>query len=115
MENNQIVISVSNILTDLENGLDRASIQEKYELNTGQMKKLFQHPKLKGKRAKADIGLQIIDDTVSSNQTNLLDEIKYLTNKVDYEEQYDRNLEAEEAEIVNETEEDNFELENENN
>lgn len=57
-------LSVSQVLNDLNNGLTRDQIKEKYELNFSEMKMLFNHPKLKGKRAKtAGASLMIIDDS----------------------------------------------------
>ena len=65
MENkNQITVTVNGVLTDLNNGLSRKEIKAKYSLNSDQMKQLFSHEKLKGKKAKKSFGeLIIIDDT----------------------------------------------------
>lgn len=80
-------ITISSVLQDLEQGLTRLEIQEKYELSNPQMKKLFQNVHLKGKRAKADIGLDIVDDVTITNQTNLLDEIEFLKSSLQPETQ----------------------------
>ena len=59
------VITVSQILSDLEAGLDRKSIREKYNLSVEETKLIFQHPKLAGKRVKRSkaIKFTLIDDT----------------------------------------------------
>ena len=46
------VITVSMILEDLENGDDRTVIKSKYNLDAWEVKQMFDHPKLKGKKAK---------------------------------------------------------------
>jgi len=62
------VFKVSQILSDLDNGLDRKAIREKYSLSIDEVKHLFQHPSLKGKRPKRAhkaIRFTLVDDTVS--------------------------------------------------
>lgn len=64
MSQNKITVTVSGVLTDLNNGMSRKEIKEKYSLNNDQMKQLFANPKLKGRKAKKSVGeLVIIDDT----------------------------------------------------
>jgi len=74
METQQI--SIKGLLEDLQNGYTRCvgdvnydetigSIQTKYNLNKSQVKEMFDHPKLKGKKtitAKAPVFL-LVDDT----------------------------------------------------
>ena len=60
-------ITTTQIIEDLENGINRDGIKEKYSLETWMVTQLFQHPKLKGK-----LPFQIIDDTeeiIDPNQT----------------------------------------------
>ena len=59
-------ITTTQIIEDLENGINRDGIKEKYSLETWMVTQLFQHPKLKGKKAKKirKLPFQIIDDTV---------------------------------------------------
>ena len=72
MEQNQVQVSVSQILLDLNNGLDRKAIKEKYNLNGSQLKTLFSHPKLKGKKVKkAEVQLVIIDDTADTREVSV--------------------------------------------
>lgn len=64
------------ILNDLENGIGRDGIKEKYSLETWMVTELFKHPKLKGKKAKKKRSLpfEFVDDTenaVDPNQTEI--------------------------------------------
>ncbi len=58
-------ITVSGILEDLNNGLDRKAIGEKYSLKLAEVKIMFDHPKLKGKKAKkkVELSFKLVDDT----------------------------------------------------
>lgn len=68
-------IKISEILNDLTNGQTRADIKEKYNLSTAQMKMLFQHPQLKGRKTKkVEEPIEILDDVSqpeSSRQTHM--------------------------------------------
>ena len=57
-------ISISAILNDLENGVTRAEIGANYEISPREVKVLFDHPKLKGKKAKKVFtpSFDIVDD-----------------------------------------------------
>lgn len=60
------VLTTSQILNDLDNGLDRKAIATKYGLNMTEVKVLFEHPALKGKRPKRAlkaISFTLVDDT----------------------------------------------------
>ena len=73
-------ISIKAVLTDLENGLNRAKIGEKYAINFKEVKYLFEHPKLKGKKAKSvfvpsftiedDVQAEVVEEVVEESQTN---------------------------------------------
>lgn len=67
------VITVSSVLGDLNNGLDRAAIATKYGLSAAEVTEVFKHPKLKGLRARRKITrISIVDDTeVTTNQVPL--------------------------------------------
>lgn len=52
----QVQLSVEGILADLDNGLTRDEIQSKYGLSNKDMKQVFSHPDLKGKKAKTKPG-----------------------------------------------------------
>lgn len=76
-----VKITISGIITDLENGLTRTkddanynpeigSIQEKYNISVNDVKTLFQHSKLKGLRVKPvkKPGFELIDDTETTEE-----------------------------------------------
>ena len=58
-------ITVSMILEDLDNGIDRNAIKEKYNLQAWEVKQMFEHPSLKGKKAKKvrKLSFNFVDDT----------------------------------------------------
>ena len=69
-------ITTTMIINDLENGIDRPAIQAKYGLETWEVKQMFQHPALKGKKAKKvrKLSFEFVDDTVEvvdPNQTSI--------------------------------------------
>ena len=67
-------ITVSMILEDLDNGIDRTGIQEKYGLEKWEVTQMFQHPALKGKKARKirKLSFNFVDDTaVDPNQTSI--------------------------------------------
>ena len=69
-------ITTTMIVNDLENGIDRPAIQAKYGLETWEVKQMFQHPALKGKKAKKvrKLSFEFVDDTVEvvdPNQTSI--------------------------------------------
>lgn len=57
-------IKVSEVLNLLDQGKNRADIQAHYELSHSEMKRLFQHEKLKGKKPKKQPSFDLVDDTV---------------------------------------------------
>ena len=70
------IITTSMILEDLENGIDRAGIKEKYNLQAWEVKQMFEHPVLKGKKARKvkKMSFNFVDDTtetVDPNQTSI--------------------------------------------
>jgi len=60
-------IKISEIIKLLENGYTRKNIAEKYDLKPIELKRLFSHPELKGKRTKLQ-SFDIIDDTIKDDQ-----------------------------------------------
>ena len=67
-------ITVTMILEDLDNGIDRTAIQEKYGLEKWEVTQMFQHPALKGKKAKKvrKLSFNFVDDTTDDpNQTSI--------------------------------------------
>tara|TARA_R100000951_G_scaffold116698_1_gene129869 strand:- start:481 stop:849 length:369 start_codon:yes stop_codon:yes gene_type:complete len=68
-EGEQKTLTLSGIISDLDNGLGRPQIKEKYELTAAEIKQLFQHPMLKNrrpKRALTKISFTLIDDVTST-------------------------------------------------
>ena len=64
------VITVSSVLGDLNNGMDRAAIATKYGLSAAEVAEVFKHPKLKGLRARRKITrISIVDDTAENPVT----------------------------------------------
>ena len=57
-------ITTTMIINDLESGIDRTGIQEKYSLEAWEVKQMFQHPTLKGKKAKKvrKLSFEFVDD-----------------------------------------------------
>ena len=67
-------ITVTMIIEDLNNGIDRLGIQAKYSLEKWEVTQMFQHPSLKGKKAKKvrKLSFNFVDDTaVDPNQTSI--------------------------------------------
>ena len=66
-------ITVSQIVEDLESGIDRKAIKFKYGLTAEELKMIFEHPKLKGMRVKKSkvMRFTLVDDTVDAAQTSI--------------------------------------------
>tara|TARA_R110002074_G_scaffold104413_1_gene225439 strand:+ start:10508 stop:10849 length:342 start_codon:yes stop_codon:yes gene_type:complete len=63
------ILKVSEVLLDLDSGLGRPQIKEKYSLSGTELKMLFQHPTLKKrrpKRALTKISFTLVDDVSPS-------------------------------------------------
>tara|TARA_R100001082_G_scaffold26388_1_gene13136 strand:- start:5042 stop:5470 length:429 start_codon:yes stop_codon:yes gene_type:complete len=58
-------ITTTMILEDLNSGVDRNGIKDKYDLETWEVTQMFQHPALKGKKAKKirKLSFNFVDDT----------------------------------------------------
>jgi hypothetical protein len=73
-----IVISVTGIIGDLNEGIDRDGIATKYGLTKAEVTELFKHPKLTGLRARKKIAVRftLVDDTIiSKSNANDLDNV----------------------------------------
>jgi len=67
------VIKVSQIIMDLDSGLGRPQIKEKYSLTAAEVKVLFQFPALKNrrpKRAVTKINFTLVDDVTPQEDDN---------------------------------------------
>ena len=71
-------ITTTMIIDDLESGIDRTGIRDKYNLAAWEVKQMFEHPALKGKKAKKvkKLSFEFVDDTINPNQLDLEDQIK---------------------------------------
>ena len=80
-------ITTTMILEDLENGISRDGIKEKYGLETWEVTQMFQHPALKGKKAKKvrKLSFEFVDDTQDPNQTD----IETIIEEVELEEAFE--------------------------
>ena len=67
------VLTVSQLLNDLENGIDRAGIRKKYDLTTAELKMVFAHPKLQGIRVKKHkiMRIKLVDDTATEDPNQM--------------------------------------------
>lgn len=63
-----ITLTVTGIINDLNDGIDRDGIATKYGLTKAEVTELFKHPKLTGLRARKKIPVRftLVDDTVIS-------------------------------------------------
>ena len=63
-----ITLTVTGIINDLNDGIDRDGIATKYGLTKAEVTELFKHPKLAGLRARKKIPVRftLVDDTIIS-------------------------------------------------
>ena len=78
----KVVLTVTGIINDLNDGIDRDGIATKYGLTKAEVTEIFKHPKLVGLRARKKIPVRftLVDDTIipssavlDPNQTSILD------------------------------------------
>lgn len=62
-------IKVSDVLNMLRDGNSREEIREHYGLNKADLKRLFLHPSLKGRRTRIKAGFNLIDDVTEDSST----------------------------------------------
>jgi len=69
-------LTISGILNDLDNGLDREKIGEKYGLEKWEITELFKHPKLKNRKAKKvkKVSFILEDDTNTEENVQSLND-----------------------------------------
>ena len=93
-----IKLTVSGILTDLDNGLDRDKISVKYGLTKQEVNEVFKHPKLQGRRVKRKPAVRFVleDDTVSTvnsqGQPKVLDYTEECEPELSNDSEVDPNL-----------------------
>ena len=93
----RIKVTITGLIADLDEGLNRKAIAEKYNLSMMDIKKIFMHPKLKNLKPRKPVAFELIDDTE--------DVIKDTKISVD--------VKNPEEEIIKSEEEENFEIEKE--
>lgn len=97
------VINISTILTDLDNGIDRDGISAKYSLTKAEVKYMFQHPALKGKRAKKKptMRFQLVDDvtdvTLQPEPTHALETTQEMASSTSDELMHTQDIVSENA------------------
>jgi len=69
-------ITVSEVLNDLENGLSRKEIAEKYEISAAEVTWMFKQPGLIGKRAKKKFvpSFQLVNDINEADTVEVISE-----------------------------------------
>lgn len=63
-------IKISEILSMLEGGKSRKDIAAHLEIPMSQLKRIFEHEKLVGKKARPSVNWELIDDTVVEEAGN---------------------------------------------
>jgi len=97
-------ITTSMILEDLENGVDRTGIKEKYNLESWEVKQMFEHPVLKGKKAKKirKLSFNFIDDVPQEVTFEEAIEAESNPNQRDLEDQIEEEQMESKADDFNE-------------
>lgn len=93
-----IVLTVTGIINDLNDGIDRDGIATKYGLSKAEVTELFKHPKLTGLRARKKIPVRftLVDDTViTKSEMNDLDTVD--PNQLDLMDAIQDHIATEEA------------------
>ena len=111
-------ITTTMIIEDLDNGIDREGIRTKYNLEKWEVTQMFQHPTLKGRKAKKvkKLSFEFVDDTVDHNQTTIpmpdgstIDELDAAEPAVevsmDMEEEMEEEITEERKDLMDETNE----------
>ena len=70
-------ITLSQILADLDEGKTREEIGNKYELSKSEVKKMFKHPALKGKKPKKQVSFELIDDLPVDSDNEIRGDISF--------------------------------------
>ena len=89
-------ITTTMILNDLDNGIGREGIKEKHGLETWEVTQIFQHPVLKGKKAKKikKLSFEFVDDSMGDpNQTAIpMSEEEVFTDLDEQSEEMEREM-----------------------
>jgi hypothetical protein len=69
----KIQITISSVLNDLANSMTREEIRDKYSLTNAQLKQVFSHPQLKGRKTKqVNVLFELVDD-VTKTETQIVE------------------------------------------
>jgi hypothetical protein len=90
------VIKMSEILTDLDNGLTRLEIKAKYELTGREMASLFSHPSLKSRKPKKKLELSFIfeEDVDVAVEEKVEEKVEEAPSSIAREELIEKNDES---------------------
>lgn len=95
----KVKLTVNGLLEDLEQGLTRPEIAEKYGLSMSSINKAFKHPKLAGKKAKSVPKFILIDDE-DEQQLGLFEKEQVIApTSTDIEENVEDDKDVEDANI----------------
>jgi hypothetical protein len=78
----KIQITISSVLNDLSNSMSREEIRDKYALTNAQLKQVFSHPQLKGRKTKqVNVLFELVDDVtpVTVTPVTIIEEVKEIT------------------------------------
>jgi hypothetical protein len=68
----KIQITISSVLNDLANSMSREEIRDKYSLTNAQLKQVFSHPQLKGRKTKqVNVLFELVDDVTKVETVEL--------------------------------------------
>jgi hypothetical protein len=68
----KIQITISSVLNDLSNSMSREEIRDKYSLTNAQLKQVFSHPQLKGRKTKqVNVLFELVDDVTKVETVEL--------------------------------------------
>lgn len=104
MENGKKVIKVSDVLNFLEEGKTRKDIQDHYGISQKELRELFQHPKLKGRKTKKAFEPSfVIEDDLDGDNNNEANEIAQTNSPQEQVETEVTNAAEEESPFQEET------------
>ena len=96
----KIQITISSVLNDLSNSMSREEIRDKYSLTNAQLKQVFSHPQLKGRKTKqVNVLFELVDDVTPevvevTEVTTITPVINDITNPIEEEVE---NIEVEDS------------------
>ncbi len=94
-------IKISDVIHLLDDGNTREQIAEALDLNTTEIKALFEHPKLKGRRAKKkkELSFEIVDDLIADEPQSNVEEGRPSSQNFFEEEQEETPMISQDEEV----------------